>query len=135
MSRMLNQDTPADIQSFVASMLRDPSIRQAWLDDPNGAAERMRAQGADWLPDGGAEIKVVCNTADTFYLTLPSIGESEDAGAVSDAQLAFVQGGVRAGSAGTAACGGSASTAGSLNTTLSTGGSASSLSTAGTAAP
>lgn len=130
-----HQNIPSDIQSFVVSMMRDRAVRQAWLDDPESAAQDIRAQGADWLPGDDAEIKVVCNTADTFYLTLPTIGESEDAGAVSDAQLARVQGGARAGSAGTAGCGGSASTAGTLNSTLSTGGSASSLSTAGTAAP
>jgi len=129
------QNAPSDIQSFVTQMMRDPSIRQAWLDDPTATADAMRAQGADWLPDAAVEIKVVCNTADTFHITLPSVDESVDAGVVSDDQLAFVQGGARAGSAGTAGCGGSASTAGSLNTTLSTGGSASSLSTAGTAAP
>lgn len=130
-----HQNIPSDIQSFVVSMMRDRVVRQAWLDDPESAAQAMRAQGADWLPGGEVEIKVVCNTADTYYIPLPSVDESTDLGMVDDAQLARVQGGVRAGSAGTAGCGGSASTAGTLNTTLSTGGSASSLSTAGTAAP
>lgn len=69
----------------VISVMTDPVVRQMYLDDPKMAYEELRAQGHGLAElNGDEELKVVCNTADTFYFTLP---EYSDAHLISDDDL------------------------------------------------
>ena len=67
------------------SVMTDPVVRQMYLDDPKLAYEELRAQGHGLAElRGDEELKVVCNTADTFYFTLP---EYDDTHLISEQEL------------------------------------------------
>ena len=67
------------------SVMTDPVVRQMYLDDPKMAYEELRAQGHGLAAlRGDEELKVVCNTADTFYFTLP---EYDDSHLISEQEL------------------------------------------------
>jgi hypothetical protein len=67
----------------------DPSFRQALRSDPRGAVEK--ALGAR-LP-AGMQVKLLEETADTFYLVLPANPDRAPSGQLSDEQLDAVAGG------------------------------------------
>jgi Nitrile hydratase, alpha chain len=68
---------------------KEDAFRQALRSDPKGAVER--ALGAK-LP-AGVQVKVVEETADTFYLVLPAKLDRAPAGQLTDQQLGAIAGG------------------------------------------
>jgi Nitrile hydratase, alpha chain len=68
---------------------KDDAFRQALVTDPRGALERDL--GAK-LP-AGVQVKVVAESADTFYLVLPANPDRAPAGELTDQQLDAVAGG------------------------------------------
>jgi hypothetical protein len=68
---------------------KDDAFRQALLTDPQGAVESEL--GAK-LP-AGIQVKVLAESADTFYLVLPANPDRAPAGALTDQQLDAVAGG------------------------------------------
>jgi hypothetical protein len=68
---------------------KDDAFRQALRTDPRGAVES--ALGSK-LP-AGLQVKVVAESADTFYLVLPANPDRAPAGELTDQQLDAVAGG------------------------------------------
>ncbi|MDD9811023.1 MAG: hypothetical protein OXU71_04815 [Gammaproteobacteria bacterium] len=128
MNQETNQATAQQGRDFYAAMT-DPAVRRQYRADPRAAYQASLARAGD-APELAAdvEIKVVSNTADTFYVALARPDEET---LLSDRQLRHVQaaGGTGStGSAGTLFC---ASSFGTLCGTASTAGSAGSVSTSG----
>jgi hypothetical protein len=82
---------------------KDNAFRQALLTDPRGAVEK--ALGGK-LP-AGLQVKVLAETADTFYLVLPANPDRAPAGQLSNQQLEAVAGGAWTDPTCAASCGGS----------------------------
>jgi Nitrile hydratase, alpha chain len=68
---------------------KDEAFRQALRSDPRGAVERVLGGK---LP-AGVQVKLVEETADTFYLVLPAIPDRASSGQLNDQQLGAVAGG------------------------------------------
>jgi hypothetical protein len=84
-------DKRAEIErTLVQRSLQDEDFRRRLLDDPKAAVgQELGTQ----LPEGGVEVRVVEESADTIYLVLPStepLGEGEE---LSDQELEEVAGG------------------------------------------
>ena len=92
----------------------DPAVQQKYREDPVAALEEMRSHGVAPLELlEGQEVKVVFNTADTFYLPLPAIDENAE---IDEQALSRLQ---AAGEA-TVSSAGSVGTAGTIGTGTST---------------
>lgn len=107
-------------------VLSDPALRRMYREDPRGAYQLAREYDES-LPElsDDVEVKVVSNTADTFYLLLYPHDMP-----VSEQQLGQITAGASAGTALTASSVGSAGTACSTVSTASSGGSISTTSSA-----
>jgi hypothetical protein len=101
---MADQTTRRDVElQLIEKAWKEDAFRQALRTDPRGAVER--ALGGK-LP-GGIQVKVVEETANTFYLVLPANPDRAPAGQLSDKQLEAVAGGWSdsdCGSCGPSAC-------------------------------
>jgi Nitrile hydratase, alpha chain len=87
---MANQTTRRDFElQLIEKAWKDDAFRQALRSDPRGAVEK--ALGGK-LP-AGLQVKVVEETADTFYLVLPAKLDRAPAGQLTDQQLDAVAGG------------------------------------------
>jgi Nitrile hydratase, alpha chain len=88
---MADQTTRRDFElQLIEKAWKDDAFRQALLTDPRGALER--ALGGKLR--AGVQLKVVEETADTFYLVLPAnADQTATAGQLSDQQLEAVAGG------------------------------------------
>jgi Nitrile hydratase, alpha chain len=79
---------------------KDDAFRQALVTDPQGAVESEL--GAK-LP-AGLQVKVLAESANTFYLVLPANPDRAPAGALTDQQLEAVAGGGWTYGGGTCTC-------------------------------
>ena len=116
------------MQQTVA-LMTDPVVRREYLNDPKAAYEDLRVRGmSGHMPalDDDVEIKVIVNTADTYYVVFQEVSAEY---LVSEHDLQRVQAADTAGSAGTVS---SSSSLGSVCGTISSVGSASTIGTAGT---
>jgi hypothetical protein len=88
---MANQKTRRDVElQLIEKAWKDDSFRAALRTDPGGAVEK--ALGSK-LP-AGLQVKVVEESADTFYLVLPAKPDRAPvAGQLTDKQLDAVAGG------------------------------------------
>jgi hypothetical protein len=97
---MADQTTRREIElQLIEKAWKDDAFRQALLTDPQGAVE---TELGGKLP-GGRQVKVVEESADTFYLVLPANPDRAPAGQLTDQQLEAVAGG---GWTGETECGG-----------------------------
>jgi Nitrile hydratase, alpha chain len=87
---MADPRTRRDVElQLIEKVWKDAAFRQALLRDPQGALESEL--GAK-LP-GGLQVKLLEESADTFYLVLPATPDRAPAGALADQQLEAVAGG------------------------------------------
>jgi Nitrile hydratase, alpha chain len=87
---MADPRTRRDVElQLIEKAWKDDAFRQALVTDPQGAVEREL--GAK-LP-AGVQVKVLAESADTFYLVLPANPDRGPAGQLSDQQLEAVAGG------------------------------------------
>jgi hypothetical protein len=87
---MADQKTRRDVElQLIEKAWKDDAFRQALVTDPQGAVEREL--GAK-LP-AGIQVRVVAESADTFYLVLPANPDRAPAGQLTDQQLEAVAGG------------------------------------------
>jgi Nitrile hydratase, alpha chain len=87
---MADPRTRRDVElQLIEKAWKDDAFRQALLTDPRGALEREL--GAK-LP-AGVQVKVLAESADTFYLVLPANPDRAPAGELTDQQLDAVAGG------------------------------------------
>ena len=87
---MAAQTTRRDFElQLIEKAWKEDAFRQALLTDPRGAVEK--ALGGK-LP-AGLQVKLVEETADTFYLVLPPNPDRAPSGQLSDQQLEAVAGG------------------------------------------
>jgi hypothetical protein len=87
---MADPRTRRDVElQLIEKAWKDDVFRQALLTDPQGAVEREL--GAK-LP-AGVQVKVLAESADTFYLVLPANPDRAPAGELSDQQLDAIAGG------------------------------------------
>jgi hypothetical protein len=90
---MANTRTRRDVElQLIEKAWKDDTFRQALRSDPRGTVEK--ALGAK-LP-AGLKLKVVEETADTFYLVLPAKPDRVPAGPLTDRLLESVAGGFTA---------------------------------------
>jgi Nitrile hydratase, alpha chain len=87
---MADQTTRRDFElQLIEKAWKDDAFRQALRTDPQGTVES--ALGGK-LP-AGVQVKLVEETADTFYLVLPAIPDRASSGQLNDQQLDAVAGG------------------------------------------
>jgi hypothetical protein len=87
---MADQTTRREFElQLIEKAWKDDAFRQALLTDPQGALKREL--GAK-LP-AGLQVKVLAESADTFYLVLPANPDRAPAGELSNQQLEAVAGG------------------------------------------
>jgi hypothetical protein len=87
---MADQTTRREFElQLIEKAWKVDAFRQALLTDPQGAVESEL--GAK-LP-AGLQVKVVAESADTFYLVLPANPDRAPAGQLTDRQLDAVAGG------------------------------------------
>ena len=87
---MANQTTRRDVElQLIEKAWKEDAFRQALRSDPRGAVEK--ALGSK-LP-AGLQLKVVEETANTFYLVLPPNPDRSADSQLSDQQLDAVAGG------------------------------------------
>jgi hypothetical protein len=87
---MADQRTRREVElQLIEKAWKGDAFRQALLTDPQGAVEREL--GAK-LP-AGLQVKLLEESADTFYLVLPANPDRAPAGELSDQQLEAVAGG------------------------------------------
>ena len=87
---MADQTTRREFElQLIEKAWKDDAFRQALLTDPQGAVEREL--GAK-LP-AGLQVKVLAESADTFYLVLPANPDRAPSGELTDQQLDAVAGG------------------------------------------
>jgi hypothetical protein len=88
---MADQETRRAFElQLIEKAWKEDAFRQALLTDPKGAVER--ALGGK-LP-AGVQVKVLEESADTFYLVLPANPDRAPAEQLTDQQLEAVAGGV-----------------------------------------
>jgi hypothetical protein len=99
---MADQTTRREFElQLIEKAWKDDAFRQALVTDPRGALERDL--GAK-LP-AGVQVKVVAESADTFYLVLPANPDRAPAGQLTDQQLEAVAGGGWSGQTECGTCG------------------------------
>jgi hypothetical protein len=87
---MADQTTRREFElQLIEKAWKGDAFRQALVTDPQGALER---ELGGKLP-AGIQVKVVAETADTFYLVLPANPDRAPAGQLTDQQLEAVAGG------------------------------------------
>jgi hypothetical protein len=87
---MADPRTRRDVElQLIEKVWKDAAFRQALLTDPRGALEREL--GAKLPPR--VQVKVLAESADTFYLVLPANPDRAPAGQLTDQQLEAVAGG------------------------------------------
>jgi Nitrile hydratase, alpha chain len=87
---MADQRTRRDVElQLIAKAWKDDTFREALRSDPRGAVEQTLGGK---LP-AGLQVKLVEETADTFYLVLPANPDRAPAGQLTDQQLDAVAGG------------------------------------------
>jgi Nitrile hydratase, alpha chain len=87
---MADQKTRREFElQLIETAWKDNAFRQALVSDPQGAVER---ELGGKLPPR-VQVKVVQETADTFYLVLPANPDRAPAGQLTDQQLEAVAGG------------------------------------------
>ena len=87
---MADQTTRRDFElQLIEKAWKEDAFRQALRSDPQGAVER--ALGGK-LP-AGVQVKVVEESADTFYLVLPASPDAAPSSELSDQELDRVAGG------------------------------------------
>jgi Nitrile hydratase, alpha chain len=87
---MANTRSRRDFElQLIEKTWKDDAFRQALRSDPRGAVERVLGGK---LP-AGLQVKVVEESADTFYLVLPANPDRAPAGQLTDRQLEAVAGG------------------------------------------
>jgi hypothetical protein len=114
---MADQTTRREVElQLIEKAWKDAAFRQALVTDPREAVESEL--GAK-LP-AGLQVKVLAETADTFYLVLPTNPDRAPAGQLTDEQLEAVAGGwtgTACGSCGATCHGASCDTCGSCMVT------------------
>jgi hypothetical protein len=94
---MAEQRTRREFElQLIEKAWKDAAFRQALVTDPQGAVEREL--GAK-LP-AGLQVKLVEESANTYYLVLPANPDRAPAGALADQQLEAVAGGAWTATAG-----------------------------------
>jgi Nitrile hydratase, alpha chain len=87
---MADQTTRREFElGLIEKAWKDDAFRQALVTDPQGAVER---ELGGKLP-AGIQVKVLAESADTFYLVLPANPDRAPAGELTDQQLEAVAGG------------------------------------------
>jgi hypothetical protein len=87
---MADQRTRREFElQLIEKAWKDDAFRQALVSDPRGAVEK---ELGGQLP-AGLQVKVVAESADTFYLVLPANPDRAPAGELTDQQLEAVAGG------------------------------------------
>jgi hypothetical protein len=87
---MADQTTRRDVElQLIEKAWKDDAFRQALLTDPQGVVE---SELGGKLP-AGIQVKVLAESADTFYLVLPANRDRAPAGQLTDQQLEAVAGG------------------------------------------
>jgi Nitrile hydratase, alpha chain len=87
---MADQTTRREFElQLIEKAWKDDGFRQALRSDPRGAVEKLLGGK---LP-AGMQVKLLEETADTFYLVLPAKPDRAPAGQLTDQQLDAVAGG------------------------------------------
>jgi hypothetical protein len=87
---MADQTTRRDFElQLIEKAWKDEAFRQALRSDPRGAVEKTLGSK---LP-AGLQVKLVEETADTFYLVLPANPDRAPTGQLTDQRLDAVAGG------------------------------------------
>jgi hypothetical protein len=87
---MAEQTTRREFElQLIEKAWKDDAFRQALRTDPQGVVER---ELGGQLP-AGLQVKVLAESADTFYLVLPANPDRAPAGQLTDRQLDAVAGG------------------------------------------
>jgi hypothetical protein len=87
---MAEQTTRREFElQLIEKAWKDDAFRQALRTDPQGVVER---ELGGQLP-AGLQVKVLAESADTFYLVLPANPDRAPAGQLTDQQLEAVAGG------------------------------------------